>query len=139
MTGYRPGFDWCGNLEELERTNDVVDQKDHKLMYLEDYPEDMPDLEETMSTGTSVYDRLGATPANTMMSTNTEAAGDMFNLSMGLPEMQSPTGRTSPMPATLELPQVMMSNSMTCSRSLLRSRNAGTRCLFCNLGLTLRP
>ena len=48
--------DWCGNPEELERTNDVVDQKDHELMYLEDYPEDMPDLEETMSTGTSVYD-----------------------------------------------------------------------------------
>ena len=48
--------DWCGDLEELVRTNDVVDQKDHKSMYLEDYLEDMPDLEETMSTGTSVYD-----------------------------------------------------------------------------------
>ena len=79
--------DWCGNPEELVRTNDTVDQKDHKSMYLEDYPEDMLDLEETMSTGTSVYDRLGATPANTMMSTDTEAAGDMFNLSMGPPEM----------------------------------------------------
>ena len=40
-----------------------------------------------MSTGTSVYDRLGSTPANTTMSTDTEAAGDMFNLSMGPPEM----------------------------------------------------
>ena len=79
--------DWCGNPEELVRTNDTVDQKDHKSMYLEDYPEDMPDLEETMSTGMSVYDLLGATPANTMMSTNTEAAGDMFNLNMGPPEM----------------------------------------------------
>ena len=38
------------------RTNDAVDQKDHESMYLEDYPEDMPDLEETMSTGTFVYD-----------------------------------------------------------------------------------
>ena len=59
--------DWCSDLEELVRTNDAVDQKDHESMYLEDYPEDMPDLEETMSTGTSVYDRLGATPANTTM------------------------------------------------------------------------
>ena len=79
--------DWCGNPEELVRTNDTVDQKDHESMYLEDCPEDMPDLEETMSMGMSVYDRLGATPANTMMSTDTEAAGDMFNLNMGPPEM----------------------------------------------------
>ena len=48
--------DWCGNPEELVRTNDAVDQKDHKLVYLEDYPEDMLNLEETMSTGTSIYD-----------------------------------------------------------------------------------
>ena len=48
--------DWCGDPEELVRTNDAVDQKDHESMYLEDYLEDMPDLEETMSTGTSVYD-----------------------------------------------------------------------------------
>ena len=48
--------DWCSNPEELVRMNDAVDQKDHESMYLEDYPEDMSDLEETMSTGTSVYD-----------------------------------------------------------------------------------
>ena len=48
--------DWCSDPEELVRTNDAVDQKDHESMYLEDYPEDMPDLEETMSTGTSIYD-----------------------------------------------------------------------------------
>ena len=54
--------DWCSDPEELVRMNDTVDQKDHELMYLEDYPEDMPDLEETMSTGTSVYDRLGDNP-----------------------------------------------------------------------------
>ena len=82
--------DWCSDPEELVRTNNAVDQKDHKSMYLEDYPEDMLDLEETMSTGTSIYDQLGATPANTTMSTNTEAAGDMFNLSMGPPEMPEP-------------------------------------------------
>ena len=37
------------------RTNDAVDQKDHESMYLDDYLEDMLDLEETMSTGTSVH------------------------------------------------------------------------------------
>ena len=88
--------DWCSDPEELVRTNDAVDQKDHESMYLQDYPEDMPDLEETMSTGTSVYDRLGATPANTMMSTDTEAAGDMFNLSMGPPEMPEPHRQDEP-------------------------------------------
>ena len=88
--------DWCSNPEELVRTNDAVDQKDHESMYLEDYPEDMLDLEETMSTGTSVYDRLGATPANTTMSTDTEAAGDMFNLSMGPPEMPEPHRQDEP-------------------------------------------
>ena len=88
--------DWCSDPEELVRTNDAVDQKDHESMYLEDYPEDMLDLEETMSTGTSVYDRLGATRANTTMSTNTEAAGDMFNLSMGPPEMPEPHRQDEP-------------------------------------------
>ena len=88
--------DWCGNPEELVRTNDAVDQKDHESMYLEDYPEDMPDLEETRSTGTSVYDRLGTTPANTTMSTDTEAAGDMFNLSMGPPELPEPHRQDEP-------------------------------------------
>ena len=48
--------DWCSDPEELVRTNYAVDQKDHESMYLEDYPEDMLDLEETMSTGTSIYD-----------------------------------------------------------------------------------
>ena len=88
--------DWCGDPEELVRTNDTVDQKDHESMYLEDYPEDMLDLEETMSTGTSVYDQLGVTPANTTMSTNMEAAGDMFNLSMGPPEMPEPHRQDEP-------------------------------------------
>ena len=88
--------DWCCDLEELVRMNDAVDQKDHKLMYLEDYPEDMLDLEETMSTGTSIYDRLGATPVNTTMSTDMEAAGDMINLSMGPPEMPEPHQQDEP-------------------------------------------
>ena len=55
-TGHRTRLTGVGNPEELVRTNDAVDQKDHESMYLKDYPEDMPDLEEAMSTGTSIYD-----------------------------------------------------------------------------------
>ena len=63
--------------------NDEVDQKDHKSMYLDDYLDSMPDLEDTTSTGTSMHDQPGVTPANTTISTDTEVAGDMLNLSMG--------------------------------------------------------
>ena len=87
---------WCGDLEELVRMNDAVDQKDHKSMYLDDYPEDMPDLEETMSMGTSVHDRPGAILANTMVSNDTEAASDMLNLSMGPPELPEPSQQDEP-------------------------------------------
>ena len=52
-------------------------------MYLEDYPDSMPDLEDNLSTGVPVRDQPGATPANTMISTDMEAAGNMLNLSMG--------------------------------------------------------
>ena len=37
-----------------------------------------------------MYDPLGATPASTTISTDTEAAGDMLNLSMGSPELPVP-------------------------------------------------
>ena len=47
----------------------------------------MPDLEESDSVNTLVYDQLGATPASTTISTDTEAAGDMLNLTMGQPEL----------------------------------------------------
>ena len=60
-----------------------MDWKDHEEMYLEDYPDDVPDLEDTSSVEVLVQDQLGATPANTTISTDTEAAGDMLNLSMG--------------------------------------------------------
>ena len=63
--------------------NDEVDQKDHESMYLDDYLDSMLDLEDTTSTGTSMHDQPGVIPANTMMSTDTEAAGGMLNLSMG--------------------------------------------------------
>ena len=131
--------DWCSNPEELVRTDDTMDQKDHESMYLEDYPEDMPDLEETMSTGTSVYDQLGATPANTTMSTDTKAAADMFNLSMGPPEMPEPHRQDEPDASHSGAAPSDDEQLMTCSRSLLRSSNAGTRCLLCNLGSTLEP
>ena len=50
----------------------------------------MLDLEESDSVNTSVYDWLGATPASTAISTDTEAAGDMLNLTMGQPELPAP-------------------------------------------------
>ena len=52
-------------------------------MYLDDYLDSMPDLEDTTSTGTSVHDQPRTTPANSTISTDTEAVGDMLNLSMG--------------------------------------------------------
>ena len=60
-----------------------MDRKDHEEMYLENYPDDVPDSEDTSSVKVSVQDWLGATPANTTISTDTEAAGDMLNLSIG--------------------------------------------------------
>ena len=81
--GLQTRADWVGDPEELEQVNDEVDRKDHEEMYLEDYPDDVPDLEDTSSVEVLVQDRLGATPANTTISTDTEAAGDMLNLSMG--------------------------------------------------------
>ena len=81
--GLQTRVDWVGDLEELERVNDEVDRKDHEEMYLEDYPDDVPDLEDTSSVEVSVQDRLRAMPANTTISTDKEAMGDMLNLSMG--------------------------------------------------------
>ena len=62
---------------------DDIDEIDHEAIYLDDYPDDIPDLEETESMINSVYDWLEATPASTTVSTDMEAAGDMLNLSMG--------------------------------------------------------
>ena len=56
------------------------------MLYLDEYPDEIPDLEETKSVDTSMYDRLGATPASTTVSTDTGVTGDMLNLSMGPPE-----------------------------------------------------
>ena len=52
-------------------------------MYLEDYLDNMLDLEDTSNTGAPVLDQPRATPANTTISTDTEAAGNMLNLIMG--------------------------------------------------------
>ena len=81
--GLQTQVNWVGDPEELEQVNDEVDWKDHEEMYLEDYPDDVPDLEDTSSVEVSVQDRLGVTLANTTISTDTEAIGDMLNLSMG--------------------------------------------------------
>ena len=77
---------WNGNPAKLEREKDDIDKKDHEAMYTkvdDDYLDNMLDLQESDSVNTSVYDRLGAKPASTTISTDTEAAGDMLNLTMG--------------------------------------------------------
>ena len=85
-------LDWNGDPAELEREEDDVNKKDHQALYskLDDYLADMPDLEESDSVNTSVYDRLGATPASTTISTDTEVACDMLNLNMDLLELLVP-------------------------------------------------
>ena len=50
----------------------------------------MPDLKESDSVDTSVYNRLEATPASTAISTDTEVASDMLNLTMDQPEPPVP-------------------------------------------------
>ena len=51
---------------------------------------DTPDLEESDSVNTLVNDRLEATLTSTAISTDTEVAGDMLNLTMGQPELPVP-------------------------------------------------
>ena len=86
-------LDWCGDLGELDIKQDKIDKIDHEAMY-SDVEDDLsggpPDLEETDSVNTSVYDWLEATPASTAISTDTEVAGDMHNLTMGQPELPVP-------------------------------------------------
>ena len=79
-------FDWHGDLGELDIKQDKIDKIDHEAMYSDaedDSLGDLPDLEESDSVNTLVYDQLEATPASTATSTDTEAAGDMLNLTMG--------------------------------------------------------
>ena len=86
-------LDWCGDLGELDIKQDKIDKIDHEAMYsdAEDDPlGDPSDLEESDSVNTSVYDWLEAMPASTAISTDTEAAGDMLNLTMGQPELLVP-------------------------------------------------
>ena len=101
-------LDWNGNREELVWTDDAVDQEDHEAKYLEDYPDDMSDLEDTASVDTSVYDQLRAIPSNMTVSADMEVAIDMFNLSMGpleqpgpprQKESNTPTGRPNSVPS----------------------------------------
>ena len=83
-------LDWKGSPAELYREEEKIDKTNHKALYddhLEDYPDEMPDLEDSDSVNTSLYDWQAATPASTIISTDTEAAGGMLNLSMGPPEL----------------------------------------------------
>ena len=84
---------WRGDPGELDIKQDKIDKIDHEAMYSDDEDNllgDSLDLEESDSVNTSVYDRLEATPASTAISTDTEAAGDMLNLTMGQLELPAP-------------------------------------------------
>ena len=86
-------LDWCGDPGELDMKQDKIDKLDHEAMYSnaeDDLSGGLPDLEETDSVNTSVYDRLEATPASTAISTDTEAAGDLLNLTIGQLELLVP-------------------------------------------------
>ena len=83
-------LDWCGDLGDLDIKQDKIDKIDHEAIYSnveDDLSGGPPDLEETDSVNTLVYDHLEATPASTTISTDTEAASDMHNLTMGQPEL----------------------------------------------------
>ena len=86
-------LDWCGDPEELDIKQDKIDRIDHEAMYsnAEDDPSaDTPDLEGSDSVNTLIYNSLEATPASTTISTDTEVAGDMLNLTVGQPELPAP-------------------------------------------------
>ena len=86
-------MDWHGDPGEIDIKQDKIDKIDHEAMYSDaegDPLGDPPDLEESDSVNTSVYDRLEATPASSAISTDTEVASDMLNLTMGQPELPVP-------------------------------------------------
>ena len=86
----------------MNREEDDIDKINHEALYddhLEDYPDEMPDLEDSDSVNTSLYDPQAATPASTAISTDMEAAGGMLNLSMGplqLPVTQATSDSVGP-------------------------------------------
>ena len=74
--------DWAVGEKDLTRPRDTLDDVDWDMVHQQECKDkdEMPELEG------SVYDQLGATPASTLASTNTEAATDMKVLSIALPE-----------------------------------------------------
>ena len=92
-------LDWCGDLGELDIKQDKINKIDHETIYSDaedDLSGGLSDLEETDSVNTSVYDWLEATLASTTISTDTEVAGDMHNLTMGQPELPAPQETCGP-------------------------------------------
>ena len=82
-----------------------INKGNHEALYddhLDDYPDEIPDLEDTDSVNTSLYDQQVATPASTIISTDTVAAGGMLNLSMGLPELPATQQTSDPIDQTSE-------------------------------------
>ena len=52
-------LDWHGKEKDLKRPQDDLDELDHEVLYLQDYPRKMPELKSSVDLEGSVYDRLG--------------------------------------------------------------------------------
>ena len=85
LDGCEVWVDWRAGEKDLERPRDVLDEINHKALYLQDYDDKVLELENLVELEDLVYDWLGATPASTTVSTDTEATTEMFGLSMGMP------------------------------------------------------
>ena len=82
LDGCEAWVDWLVGEKSLKRPTDILDEIDYDKLYLQDYDDEMLELESSTS---SVYDRLRATPASMTLSTNMEVATKMFGLSIDTP------------------------------------------------------
>ena len=116
-----------------------MDRKDHEEMYLGDYPDDVPDLGDTSSIEVSVQDHLRATPAYTTISTDTEAVGDMLNLSMGMSIALESYRQGEPDTSCSDAAQSDDKQFQDMFKVPEKFRNARTGHLLCPPDLTSRP
>ena len=99
-------LDWQGDKKDFERPCDDLDELDHEVLYLQDYPDDMPELKSSVDLEGSVYDWLGVTLASTMVSTDTKTTNEMFSLSMGMLGTPAPHALGAPPAKALATPLV---------------------------------
>ena len=85
LDGCETQLDWHAGKKDLERPQDLLDEIDYEVLYLQDYDDKMPDLKSLVELEGLVYEWLGATLAFTTVSTDTKAATESFGLSMGMP------------------------------------------------------